>query len=116
MTPGPGSRQERAPTERGARSKRPAPPVGMTTREFLREAFRRSPPERSTPFREMRRRHPVLVGLQIACTLGIAAFGLVDLVHGVPHRIWGGVYLLLLTASVVLWVMLIRRDDPPSER
>jgi hypothetical protein len=62
------------------------------------------------------RRHPVLLSLWTACILGIAILGLIDLVHGVPHRVWGGVYLGLFTAWFVLWVMLIRRDEPPEQR
>ena len=100
---------------REVRRKRPLPPTGMTTREFLREMFRRSPPLRTMSYRQMWRCHPVLLCLWTACGLGLALLGLVDFVHGVPH-VWRGVHLGLYAAWFVLWVMLIRRDEPPPER
>jgi hypothetical protein len=51
----------------------------------------------------------------MACSLSLAVLGLGDLVYGVPHHVWAGVYLMLWPAWFVLWVMLIRRDEPPLE-
>ena len=66
-------------------------------------------------YRRSWRHHPVLLSRWTACILGLAVLGIIDLVHGVPHHVWGGVYLGLSAVWFVLWVMMIRRDEPPEE-
>jgi hypothetical protein len=58
-------------------------------------------------------RHPVLAGLRAACVVAAVVLGIVRLNWPRAERpAWLGVaFLVLLAASFVLWVMLIRRDE-----
>jgi hypothetical protein len=60
------------------------------------------------------RRHPVLSALYVAVGLGLAVVGIMNLVLG--HSDWRGwLYPALWFAWFVFLIVLIRRDEPPSE-
>jgi high-affinity Fe2+/Pb2+ permease len=60
-------------------------------------------------------RHPVLSALYVAVALGLAIVGLLNVVNG-HSQFRGGVYVVLFVAWFVLVVVLVRRDEPPSDR
>jgi hypothetical protein len=65
--------------------------------------------------RRSRRRHPVLSALYAAVGVGLAVVGILNLALGhVDWRRW--LYPALWIAWFVLLVVLIRRDEPPTEQ
>ena len=60
-------------------------------------------------------RHPVLSGIYVVVAVGFGVLGVIDLVDG-HSRLRGGLYLVLWIAWFILLVVLVRRDEPPSEQ
>lgn len=97
------------------KGKRSSPPPGMTTREFLRELFRRSPRQPSISYREMWRRHPVFCAVYAAVAVALTVLGVMNLVNGGGSHLQRALYAACWFAWIALLVIGIRRVDPPSE-
>jgi hypothetical protein len=88
----------------------------MTTREFLRELFRRSARGKSLTYREMWRRHPAFCALYAAVAIGLTTLSGMNLEDSGGSHLQRGLYLAAWIAWIALLVIGVRRIEPPSEQ
>lgn len=58
--------------------------------------------------------HPVLCALYVAVATGLTVLGVMKLVDGGSH-LQRALYLIFWIAWISMWVVVVRRDEPPRE-